>query len=150
MTPLQRRAWWSLGIGLALTVAVVTLIWVRGVVAYNEDPPMRLLVLALVVGAVSASLIVDPFGTPGRGDTPDSTDERDRLVVGRAPRAQSVATILTLAGWVTYLTIAYRGSGAVPIAFLHLILFSALIAYALGLSSGVLLGYRKMARHGEG
>ena len=44
----------------------------------------------------------------------------------------------------------FIGAGAVPMVFVYLIFFSALIVYALGLSFGILLGYRKMARYGEG
>ncbi len=148
MTLLQKRAWWSLGIGLALTLAIFVAVSIRGFTAYGESPSMQLLVSALAVGAVLTSLLVDPFGLPGRGSRP--MDERDQQVVARAPRAQSVATLLTVAGWVTVLTIGYRGAGAVPTVFLYLILFSTLIAYALGFSAGVLLGYRRMARYGEG
>ena len=148
MTLLAKRAWWSLGIGLALTTAIVVVFSIRGFAAYSESREMQFLVLALFIGAVLASLLVDPFGLPGRGNRP--TDERDQLVVARAPRAQSVAMILTLAGWVTVLTVSFRGTGAVPMVFVYLIFFSVLIAYALGLSAGILLGYRRMARHGEG
>ena len=143
MTRLQKRAWWSLGIRLALTAAILVIFSIRGIAAYNEDPSMQHLVLALFVGALLASLLVDPFSLQGM-------DERDQLVVARAPRTQSVATLLTLAGWVTFLTISYRAAGAVPMVFLYLMFFSTLVANTLGLSGGILLGYRRMRRYGEG
>jgi len=149
MTRLQRRAWWSLGIGLSFVAAIVGLIVARGVEAYAHEPSMQLTILLLFIGAVMASLLIDPFGLP-RKDGSDGSDERDRRVLDRAPRAQSVVMILTLAAWLVYLTIRYRGSGEVPMVFLYLIFFSSLIAYSLGLALGVLLGYRKMARSEEG
>jgi len=94
------------------------------------------------------SLLIDPFSLPKRDGT-DVSDERDLRVLDRAPRVQSVAMILTLAAWLTFLTLRYHGAGAVPMVFVYLIFFSSLIAYSLGLSLGVLMGYRKMARYGE-
>lgn len=110
---------------------------------------MQHTILGLFIGAIMASLLIDPFGLP-RKDGSDVSDERDFRVVERAPRVQSVAMILTLAVWLVFLTLRYHDSGAIPMAFLYLIFFSALIAYTLGLSLGVLLGYRRMARFGEG
>ena len=149
MTRLQNCAWWSLAIGLVLTTAIVALFAERGFEAYDHDPFMQRLVLGLFIGAVSAVLLIDPFGLPKR-DGSDASDERDVQVLDRAPRVQSVAMILTLGAWLAFLTVRYHGAGAVPMVFIYLIFFSALIAYSLGLSFGILLGYRKMARYDQG
>jgi hypothetical protein len=148
-TRLQKCAWCSLGIGLVLVAAIVALIAARGIEAYDRDPSMQLTVLGLFIGAIMTSLLIDPFCLPKR-DGSDVSDERDLQVLDRAPRVQSVAMILTLAAWLVFLTLRYHSAGAVPMVFVYLIFFSALIAYALGLSLGILLGYRKMARYGEG
>jgi hypothetical protein len=148
MTRLQKCAWWSLTIGLVFAVAIVALFTVRGIEAYDRDPSMQLTVLGLFIGAIMTSLLIDPFSLPKRDGT-DVSDERDLRVLDRAPRVQSVAMILTLAAWLTFLTLRYHGAGAVPMVFVYLIFFSSLIAYSLGLSLGVLMGYRKMARYGE-
>ncbi|NQU31032.1 MAG: hypothetical protein HQ525_10235 [Anaerolineae bacterium] len=147
MTPLQKRAWWSLGIGVVLTVAIIVIFSIRGFAAYDEDPSMRLLVLALFLGALLTSLFLDSLG---RGKGLASMDERDQIVLQRAPRVQSVAMIITLAIWTAALTKVYHGEGVVPMIFLYMIFFSALIVNALAFSAGILLGYRRMARYGEG
>ena len=149
MTRLQKRAWCSMGIGLSLVAAIGGLFVARGVEVYASDASMQLTVLVLSIGAVTASLLIDPFGRP-RKDGSDGSDERDRRVLDRAPRAQAVLMILTLAAWLVCLTLRFRGAGGVPMVFLYVIFFSTLIAYSLGLSVGVLLGYRKMARSEEG
>ena len=134
-----------------LAAGIVALVASRGIEAYADDSSMQHTILGLFIGAgaIMASLLIDPFGLP-RKDGSDVSDERDFRVVERAPRVQSVAVILTLAAWLTFLTLRYHGSSAVPMVFLYLLFCSALIAHTLGLSLGVLLGYRKMARYGEG
>ena len=149
MTRLQKRAWWSLAIGLALTTEIVAILAQRGIDAYDADPTLRLILLGLFIGAVSSVLLIDPFGLPRR-DGSDASDERDVQVLDRAPRVQAVAVIVTHGAWLAFVTVRYHGSSAVPMVFLYFIFCSALIAYALGLSLGILLGYRKMARFAEG
>jgi hypothetical protein len=58
--------------------------------------------------------------------------------------------ILTLAVWMICLSLGYHDTGAIPMIFIYLIFFSALLANGLGLSLGIILGYRKMVRYGEG
>ncbi|MBT6627913.1 MAG: hypothetical protein HOB49_12925 [Gemmatimonadetes bacterium] len=149
MTRLQKRAWLSLAIGLSLSAAIVALFAVQGFDAYDQDPTMQHTVLGLFLGTIMASLLTDPFGLPKR-DGSEASDERDSLIMDRAPRVQAVAIILTLAAWLIFLTVHYHGASVVPKTFLYLIFFSALIAYTLGLSLGILMGYRKMGRYGEG
>jgi len=146
MTPLQKRAWWSLGIGVVLTVAILAIFLIRGLSAYDEDPSMRLLVLILFVGTLLTSLFLD---SPGSGRGLALLDERDQLTLRHAPRVQSVAMIITLGIWTAVLTKFYHGEGAVPMIFLYMMLFSVLIVNALAFSTGILLGYRRMARYGE-
>ena len=148
MTPLQKKAWWSLGIGLALTVVIIFLLVSRGVPAYDGDPSLRLIVLGLFIGTLLASLLIDPFGLPGRSGS--EADERDARVIERAPRVQTVAMMLTLAVWVTLLSVRFHETGLIPLIFVHLLFLSTMTANGLGLSVGILLGYRRMARYGEG
>ena len=142
MTRLQKRAWGSLAIGLIFTAGIVAVIAARGFEACDTDPSTRLIVLGLFIGAVMAALLIDPFGLPQR-DGSNASEERDVRALERAPRVQSVAMILTLAAWLTFLTLRFHNSKVVPMALLYLIFSSALIAYTLGLSLGVLLGYRR-------
>ncbi|HJP31015.1 MAG TPA: hypothetical protein QGF95_10715 [Candidatus Latescibacteria bacterium] len=149
MTRLQRRAWWSLALSLVFTGALVLLFTTRGVQAYDSDSSLRFLVYGLFICPLLANLLIDPFGLPDR-DGSGQSDERDVRVLERAPRVQSVAMILTLAVWMICLSLGYHDTGAIPMIFIYLIFFSALLANGLGLSLGIILGYRKMVRYGEG
>jgi len=143
MTSLQRRALVSLVVGLVWTAVLVALFVSRGgVEAFASDDSTRVLLSVLFVLML---LFTGFFGVPwkARKGPGSDVDERDLSVLQRATQAQLVAVMLTLAGWVIALTECYWDEGAVPVVWPNLMLYSALIASALGQSLGVLIGYRR-------
>ena len=77
-------------------------------------------------------------------------DERDRRIVDRAPAFQGLLMILVLAAWVLGLGEAYHDPGAVPVVYLNLIFGSTLLMHALGMSLGIIVGYRRSNVDAEG
>jgi len=143
MTSLQRRALVSLVVGLVWTAVLVVLFVVRGgVERFASDAATRILLSTLFVLLV---LTTGFFGVPWKarkGAGPDD-DARDLAALQRATQVQLLAVMLTLAGWVIGLTEHYWAEGVMPFTWPYLMLYSALIASALGQSLGVLLGYRR-------
>ena len=146
MTPLQKRAWWALIIGLGLTVAVAVLIADVGPVAYFDDDDLRIVVLLLEGGVLASFLfVIVPVGLHAatRGA---KLDERDQRILSVAPHAQAVAVLITLVAWSIALTEIYRGEGGIPRGFMYLMASSVFLAYLLAHSAGILMGYW-FARH---
>ena len=138
MAPLQKRAWYSLAIGLVFAIAIpVVFIAKGGISTFNEDQGFRIIVDILWIGALLASLLMTgiTFRKPGQ------IDERDRLIMDRAQKVQLLAVIFSLVAWVIALTEIYHTEGQVPVVFLYLIFMSVLIVMALAQSIGVLIGY---------
>jgi len=145
MAPLQKRAWYSLAIGLALAIALIGVFIAKGdVTNFDEDLGFRLIVYALWIGVPLAYLIVVNLTLR----KPGQVDERDRLIMGRAPRIQWLAVIFSLAAWIIVLTELYWDQGQVPVIYLTLIFISTLIVSTLAQSLGILIGYWSMNRHG--
>ena len=145
MAPLQKRALVSLIIGLTLTVVVVILfVTMGGVNAFANDDRTRHVLTALMVAMV---LLTGLLGVPWmtRKGAGADVDERDFAIVRRAPQVQLVAMMLTLAGWAIGLTEYYWDSGAIPIIWPYLMMWSVLIASTLAQSLGVLIGYWRSA-----
>ena len=145
MAPLQKRALYSLAIGLILAIALIGVFIAKGdVTTFDEDQGFRLIVYALWIGVPLAYLIVVNITLR----KPGQIDERDRLIMGRAPRIQWLAVIFSLAAWVIVLTELYRDQGQIPVIFLTLIFISVLIVSTLAQSIGILIGYWRMDRNG--
>ena len=145
MAPLQRRALYSLVIGLILTIALVAVLVAQGdVTAFDRDANLRLIMYAVLIGVPLIYLILVNLTLR----KPTQVDERDRIIIERSSRTQWVATIFSLAAWTIILTEVYRGQGQVPIPFLYLIFVSILIISTLALSFGILTGYWRMNRNG--
>jgi len=137
MAPLQKRAWWGLGVGLAFTVAfVLVFILMGGVEAFDTNQGFRIIVNILLIGALVAHLLIMDFSLRKA-----TVDERDKLILGRAPRIQWIAVILTLAAWVVVLNKVYRATGLIPALYLYVIFMSVLIVSWLAQSLGILIGY---------
>lgn len=142
-TALQRLAVWSIALGGAPAVAAGALLVHFGATRFYDDDAVRLPITALLVasvlafGAVAARVYWLAFRDVG------GVDERDRAILGRAPVAQSVAMLLTLAAWVTGLTVTYSTTHLVPTVHLFLLFWSCLIANTAALPVGILLGYRR-------
>ena len=98
----------------------------------------------LWVGGLVANLVIVNLALR----KPGIVDERDRVVLDRAPRIQWLAVVFTLVAWTIILTEAYHATGLVPTAFLFVIFMSVLIVSTLAQSLGILIGYWTMARNG--
>lgn len=145
MAPLQKRASYSLVIGLVLTIALVAVLVAQGdVTAFERDVNLRLIMYAVMIGVPLVYLILVNLTLR----KPTQIDERDRLIIERSSRAQWLAVIFSLAAWMIVLTEVYRDQGQVPVAFLSLIFISILIIGMLAQSLGILLGYWRMNRNG--
>ncbi|MFH1169153.1 MAG: hypothetical protein V1691_00525, partial [Chloroflexota bacterium] len=131
MAPLQKRAWWGLAIGLVFAIAFTLVFILKGGIAtFDEDQGFRLIIDVLwVAGLVANGVIVNlPLRKPGM------VDERDKLILDRAPRIQWLAIVFTLVAWTIALTEAYHETHLVPSVFLYVMFMSVLIVSTLAQS----------------
>ena len=143
MAPLQKRALYSLGIGFVLAIALIMVFILKGdVTTFDEDLGFRLIVYALWVGVPLAYLIVVNLTLR----KPEQIDERDRLIMAKAPRVQYLSVLFSLVAWTIVLTELYWDKGQVPVIYLTLIMISALIISTISQSAGILIGYWRMGR----
>jgi uncharacterized membrane protein len=141
--PLQRRAWWGLGIGVVATVLILSVFFTKGVASFHEERGTRLLVLGIFLAGVAAYLIAVALTHHQTGGE-ILMDERDRMIMNRAPAVQLIAVLISLAIWSIVLTEMYWDQGAVPIVYPYLIFWSVFIVNILAGAVGILLGYRRM------
>jgi len=149
MPPLQRRAWWSLLVGVATLGATSAILVRHGATAYWENDDLSSLVVAIFIGgmvAYAGVLSLNVFG----GDRKGGLDERDRLILSRAPAVQSAVVLIALAAWVVSLAQRFHEQGVVPVVYLYLIIGSIIIVNIIGQSLGILLGYWIGSGRGEG
>lgn len=145
MAPLQKRALYSLAIGLVLTTALIVVLVAKGdITAFDRDPNLRLIMYAVLIGVPLVYLLLVNITLRKR----TQVDERDRLIIERSSKAQWLAVIFSLAAWTITLTEIFRDQRQVPVAFLNLIFISTLIIGTLAQSFGILLGYWRMNRSG--
>ena len=145
MAPLQKRALYSLVIGLVLTITLVAVLVAQGdITAFDRDLNLRLIMYAALIGVPLAYLILVNLTLR----KPTQIDERDRLIIERSSSVRWLAVIFSLAGWMIVLTEVYREQGQVPVAFLNLIFISELIIGTLAQSLGILVGYWRINRNG--
>jgi hypothetical protein len=138
MAPLQKRAFYSLVVGVILAdILTVVLVTQGDITAFDRDLNLRLILYAVLIGVplVYLALVNSILRKPTQ------VDERDRFIVERSSRVQWLAVIFSLAAWTIVLTEVYRDQGQVPIAFLNLMFISILIIGTLAQSLGILLGY---------
>jgi hypothetical protein len=145
MAPLQKRALISLVIGLALAIALIVVFVTRDINAYATDLGFRLIVYALWVGVPVVYLLLINLT---RLTKLKQVDERDRLIMDRAPKIQWLSVIFTLVVWYIVLNDLYWDQGQLPVVYLTLILISTLVVSALAESLGILIGYWRMNRNG--
>ena len=144
MAPLQKRALYSLGIGLILALAMLAVFIIKGdVTTFDKDLGFRLIVYALWIGVPLVYLILVNLTLR----KPKQIDERDRLIMTKAAKTQSQAVLLTLVIWIIVLTEIYWKQGQMPIIFLTIILISIMVISTLALSIGILIGYWRMGRN---
>ncbi|MCK5642286.1 MAG: hypothetical protein KAJ19_15880 [Gammaproteobacteria bacterium] len=141
MAPLQKRALFGLVLGIVWFIAIVVVFIANGGVStFSENTGFRLILMVVFAGGLIANFFV--MRKPG------IVDERDKLIMGRAPNIQLLAVFITLVVWSQGLTQFYREEGQIPISFPDLILYSLFIVNVLAQSVGILVGYWRINRNG--
>jgi len=137
MAPLQKRALYSLAIGIVWGIAIIVVFIAKGgVTAYTEDTAMRMIVYGLLIGGLLAyCIMMATLRKPGQ------VDERDKLIMSRAPIVQLWAVFISLAVWSIALTEIYWDQGQIPVIFPYLVFMSLFIVNVLAKSIGILIGY---------
>ena len=145
MAPLQKRAWWGLAVGLAFAIAfVLVFITKGGIRTFDEDQGFRIIIDVLWVGGLVANLVIVNLALR----KPGMVDERDKLILDKAPRIQWLAVVFTLVVWTIVLSEVYQGTSLIPAVFLYVMLMSVLIASTLAQCLGILIGYWNINRNG--
>ena len=144
MAPLQKRALYSLGIGIFLAIVLVIIIILKDITTFDEDLGFRLMVYALWVGVPLAYLITVNLTLR----KPEQIDERDRLIMAKAPKVQYLAVLFSLVAWTIVLTEVFWDKGQVPVIYLTLIMISTLIISTIAQSAGILIGYWRSDSNG--
>jgi tellurite resistance protein TehA-like permease len=136
MTSLQKRALYGLAFGVVWVIAIIVVFIIKGGAStFDEDQGFRLIMDGLWIGGLIFYAILMFTLRKQR-----QVDERDRLILGRAPVVQLWAVIFSLVIWVIALTEIYRDQGIPPI-FMYLIFISSLIVSSIAQSLGILIGY---------
>lgn len=142
-TPMQRVSWWSIGAGGVLTAAAVALVIFVGPAATYASDSMRivftLLLIAILAVVGAANIWLKAQATRDDG----LMDERDKVIFGQAPAVQAIGMLVTQAIWTIGLAESFHRAGAVPLFYLYLMFWSALVVNMLGLPIGILAGYRR-------
>jgi hypothetical protein len=142
MAPLQKRALYGLAFGIVWAVAIIVVFIVKGGVStFSEDQGFRLIIDGLWIGGlIFYGILMLTLRKQSQ------VDERDRLILGRAPVVQLWAVIFSLVIWTIVLTESYWDQGIPPI-FMYLVFMSTLIVSAVAQSIGILIGYWRMGRN---
>lgn len=142
-TPMQRVARWSLGIGGLLSAAAAALVLVEGATATFEHDSMRIAFTSLLVAVLAVAGAANVWMRSQATRSDGLLDERDQLIFGRAPALQAAGMLVTQAIWTVGLAESFHDAGTVPIFYLYLMFWSALVVNMLGLPVGILVGYRR-------
>lgn len=148
-TALQKRARWSFFVGTVVGVAIFAALAQWGPAELFANRSLRLPLLGLFMASVVAHALVLSVARPRRSG-PERLDERDRLILTRAPALQSVAVVVSLALWSIVLEEVYSDAGAVPLQFPFLIFVTTFIVQMLALAGGILVGYRQVDLDAQG
>jgi len=141
MARLQKRALYGLVIGIVWAIAIIVVFIAKGgVTAYTEDPMMRVILAVLFIGGLIAYFIMMRLTLR----KPGQVDERDRLILSRAPVVQLWAVFISLAVWSIALTEIYWDWGQIPVIFPYLVFMSLFIVNVLAQALGILIGYWRM------
>ena len=143
MAPLQKRALYGLAFGVVWAVAIIVVFIIKGGVStFSEDQWFRLIINGLWVGGlIFYGILMLTLRKQSQ------VDERDRLILGRAPVVQLWAVIFSLVIWTIVLTEIYWDQGIPPI-FMYLIMIFTLVVSLVAQSVGILVGYWGMERYG--
>ena len=141
MAPLQKRAIFSMVVGVLLAAAVIVVLVIQGdVVAFFDDLNSRLVLYSAVIGVPLIYLILVHISLR----KPTQIDERDRLIIEKSRSVQYIIIILSLAAWTIGLTEVFHNQGQLPVEYLNLIFMSILIVSPLAQSLGIVAGYWSM------
>ena len=142
MAPLHKRALYGLTFGIVWAVAIIVVFIAKGGVNnFSEDQGFRLIVDGLWIGGLIFYGIL-MFTLRKR----NQIDERDRLILGRAPVVQLWAVIFSLVIWTIVLTETYWDQGIPPI-FMYIVFIDTLVVSAVAQSIGILIGYWRGVSH---
>jgi hypothetical protein len=145
MAPLQKRALYSLIIGLAFVVALTVVFLLEGdVTAFDRHESLRWITYATLIGVPLTYLILIDLTLR----KPTELDERDRLIILRSNRVQWMVVIFSLVAWGITITEIYREERQVPVVFVTLIILYTHNLSSMAQSLGILLGYWRMNRNG--
>ena len=141
--PLQRLGVAALASSLVPAVAAVWVIIYAGLEGYGTRSAVRLLVQLLGVFAVvaAAAPVLLARRRAAKGEL--RLDERDEQILAGAPVTQSWIVLTLIVSWSIALTELYWDSGAVPVGAVALVLWTTLMAWAIALPLGIVLGYRR-------
>jgi drug/metabolite transporter (DMT)-like permease len=141
--PLQRLVRWSLALGaLLLVIGIVILVRAGPIEAFDDDTTR--LALELLFVAALAILAIPTLVAGGWATRDDGRlDERERIIVARAPAGQAAAMLVVLAAWWIGLTETYRDAPGIPPESLTLMVWSCLLVSLVASNAGILLGYRR-------
>jgi hypothetical protein len=142
-TPLQRLARWGLLLGVLPGIAAIAMVLHYGAQRIYDDDGLRLVFTGFLLAIIVIFLVVTVRLTTWATRADGALDERDRVILGRAPVFQSAAMLLTLAAWEVGLIEHFHTAGAVPLFYLYLIFWSCWAASLLALPLGILFGYRR-------
>ncbi len=124
----------------AFIALVVVFIVNGGVSTFSENTGFTLILAGLFAGGIVAHFFV--MRKPG------IVDERDKLIMGRAPKVQLWAVFIALVVWSHSLTQFYGDEGQIPVSFPYLMLNSLFIVNVLAQSLGILIGYWRSESNG--
>ena len=145
MTPLQKRAWLGLGVGVAMSLAILAVFIARGVASFDDDLVLRGITYVVCIGGllICAGALRIKRRRHGRSEV--LVDERDKEIVRKATMVQFWAVLLSLFIWAIALTEVYWTEKSVPVVFVYLIAISGLIVGIIAQAMGILIGYRRMS-----
>jgi hypothetical protein len=141
MTPQQKRAWYGLAIGIVWSLALVVVFVIKGATAFDKEAGMRAIVYLLFIAGVLAyvaMLYITGWRMRREGVL---MDERDRVILRKVPVYQMFAVLFALAGWAIALNEVYREEGQIPVVFVWIMFYSAIIVNMVFASAGTLIAY---------
>lgn len=145
MTPLQKRAWLGLGVGVAMSLAILAVFIARGVASFEDDSVLRGITYVLCVGGLLVYAVTLRIKRHKPGGSEVLVDERDEKIIKRATTVQLGAVLLSLFIWAIALTETYWDEKSIPLVFVFLIAISSPIVSIIAQAAGILIGYRRMS-----
>jgi len=142
-TPLQRLARTSLLSTTAFVVPGLFIVLWSGVDRASAETGARILVTTLALAGIAAGTL--PVLIARRSATRNELvlDERDEAILHRAPEIQSWTLLCSVVIWMIVLMEAFWMEGAVPLSWLTVAFWTSIVAWALALPAGIVIGYAR-------